>query len=427
MKIITIDFETYYDKEFSLSKITTEEYIRDPRFEVVGVGVKVNGEDAQWFSGTHEDTRDFLLSYDWADAVAVAHNAMFDAAILSWIFGIQPHMWCDTLSLARAIDGLHVSSSLKACAERHNLGAKGDEVINALGKRRGDFSEEDLIRYGAYCRNDCDLTWDLLNVYLPKVSSLELSVINLTIKMFSEPVLELDLPLLEQHLEEVRERKYELLQACEADPETLNSNPKFAELLRSLGVEPPMKISPTTGKETYALAKNDEGLKELLEHEDERVQAVVAARLGTKSTLEETRTERFIGIAKRGSLPVPLSYYAAHTGRWGGCLVADTEVVVYDLIQGKVTKRIVDVLPDDLVWDGVEFVPHEGVQFSGYQEVIHWDEVTGTEDHVVFTDAGEISLREAMQGAHRIQIARSPTQDDVDAARRFTGIDQGQD
>lgn len=151
-----------------------------------------------------------------------------------------------------------------------------------------------------------------------KASALELSVINLTIKMFSEPVLELDLPLLEQHLEEVRDRKAELLAACEADPETLNSNPKFAELLRSLGVEPPMKISPATGKETYALAKNDEGLKELLEHEDERVQAVVAARLGTKSTLEETRTERFIGIAKRGSLPVPLSYYAAHTGRWGG-------------------------------------------------------------------------------------------------------------
>lgn len=151
-----------------------------------------------------------------------------------------------------------------------------------------------------------------------KASALELSVINLTIKMFSEPVLELDLPLLEQHLEEVRDRKAELLAACEADPETLNSNPKFAELLRALGVEPPMKISPATGKETYALAKNDEGLKALLDHEDERVQAVVAARLGTKSTLEETRTERFIGIAKRGALPVPLSYYAAHTGRWGG-------------------------------------------------------------------------------------------------------------
>jgi DNA polymerase len=151
-----------------------------------------------------------------------------------------------------------------------------------------------------------------------KASALELRVIDLTIKMFSEPVLELDLPLLEQHLEEVRDRKDALFAACEGTPKVLNSNPMFADLLRGLGVEPPMKISPATGRETYAFAKTDEGLKELLEHEDERVQAVVAARLGTKSTLEETRTERFIEIAKRGSLPVPLRYYAAHTGRWGG-------------------------------------------------------------------------------------------------------------
>jgi len=318
MKIITIDFETYYDREFSLSKITTEEYIRHEMFEAIGVGIKVNDGRSQWFTGTHQETQEFLSSFDWSDAIAVAHNAMFDAGILSWRFNIRPYMWCDTLSLARAIDGLHVSASLTACAERHNLGAKGTEVVNALGKRRQDFDAEQLARYGEYCKNDCDLTWDLLNVYLPCVSETELKVVDLTIKMFSEPVLELDLPLLEQHLEAVRERKAELFAACEADSEILNSNPKFADLLRSLGVEPPMKISPTTGKETYAFAKTDEGLKELLEHEDERVQAVVAARLGTKSTLEETRTERFIGIAKRGSLPVPLSYYAAHTGRWGG-------------------------------------------------------------------------------------------------------------
>ena len=96
------------------------------------------------------------------------------------------------------------------------------------------------------------------------------------------------------------------------------SNPKFAEMLRNFGVEPPTKISSTTGKETYALAKSDEGFKALAEHPDIRVQALVAARMGTKSTLEETRTERFIGISKRGLMPVPLKYYAAHTGRWGG-------------------------------------------------------------------------------------------------------------
>ena len=318
MKIITIDFETYYDREFSLSKITTEEYIRHEMFETIGVGIKVNDGRSEWFSGTHQETQEFLSSIDWSDAIAVAHNAMFDAAILSWRYGIRPYMWCDTLSLARAIDGLEVGGSLKACAERYGLGEKGTEVVNALALRRQNFDAEQLARYGEYCKNDCDLTWDLLNVYLPKVSETELKVIDLTIKMFSEPVLRLAKKRLSHHLEEVKARKYELLQACKADSEILNSNPKFADLLRSLGVEPPMKTSLATGKETYAFAKTDEGLKDLAEHPNPAVQAVVAARLGTKSTLEESRTERFLGIASRGFLPVPLKYYAAHTGRWGG-------------------------------------------------------------------------------------------------------------
>jgi DNA polymerase len=166
MKLITIDFETYYDRDFSLTKLTTEEYIRDPQFETIGVGVKVNDGEAVWFSDTRGEIRGFLEQYDWSDAIAVAHNAMFDAAILSWIFDIRPHMWCDTLSLARAIDGVEVGGSLKACAERHGLGVKGTEVVNALALRRQDFGSEQLARYGEYCKNDCDLTWRLLNVYI---------------------------------------------------------------------------------------------------------------------------------------------------------------------------------------------------------------------------------------------------------------------
>ena len=150
--------------------------------------------------------------------------------------------------------------------------------------------------------------------------------------------------------------------------------------------------------------------------------ALAAARLGVKSTIEESRTERLLSIASRGLMPIPLRYYAAHTGRWGGCLVDDTEVLVYDVAAGVQTKRIVDVLLDDLVWDGEAFVPHEGVVFSGFSEVIKWDGITGTEDHVVFTDAGEISLRDALQGGHRLKTANSPTQDAVDAARQLAGV-----
>jgi hypothetical protein len=238
--------------------------------------------------------------------------------------------------------------------------------------------------------------------------------------MFIEPVLELDKDLLHQHLAETRERKEALLASCGVDKAELMSNQKFAEVLTSLGVTPPMKVSPTTGKDTYAFAKSDEAFKALAEHPDDRVQALVAARLGTKSTLEETRTQRFIEIAGRGVMPIPIRYYAAHTGRFGGCLVADTEVTVYDPTQGVTKKRIVDVLLDDLGWDGLAFVSHEGVQFSGYQEVITWDGITGTPDHVVFTDSGEVTLREAMQGQHRISIAADPSQDELDSARRST-------
>jgi DNA polymerase I-like protein with 3'-5' exonuclease and polymerase domains len=316
--IISVDFETYYDREFSLSKMTTEEYVRDDNFEVIGVGVKVDDAETEWFSGTYSETMHFLGKFKWSEAFVLAHNTMFDGAILSWKFGIKPMAWLDTLCMARATDGLEVGNSLAKLAERYNLGVKGNEVVNAMGKRRTAFSDEDLSRYGSYCRNDVDLTYNLFQRLAPRFNKTELKLIDLTLRMFTEPVLELDLPLLEQHLEEVKEKKEKLMLAADSDKDTLLSNDKFAALLQSIGVTVPTKISLTTGKEAWALAKSDEGLKELQEHEDLRVQALVAARLGTKSTLEETRTTRFIGIAKRGKMPVPLRYYAAHTGRWGG-------------------------------------------------------------------------------------------------------------
>ena len=319
MDLITLDFETYYDREFSLSKMTTEEYIRDPRFEVIGIGVKVNNEPTEWASGTYEQLKRYLDTFNWQDSMVLAHNTMFDGAILAWHFDIHPRLFTDTLCIARALHGVEVGGSLKALAERYRIGAKGTEVVQALGKRRLDFSAEDLDRYGDYCVNDVELTYKLFHIFLKKgFPKTELRLIDLTLRMFIDPVLELDIGLLEQHLEDTRERKDQLLESAGVCKDDLMSNPKFAEVLQGLGVTPPTKVSPTTGKETWAFAKSDEAFKALEDHEDDRVQAVVAARLGTKSTLEETRTQRFIDIGKRGTLPVPVRYYAAHTGRWGG-------------------------------------------------------------------------------------------------------------
>ena len=337
MNIITIDFETYYSPEFSLSKMTTEEYIRHQDFEVIGVGVKINDGRTQSFSGPMQETAEWLGQFDWHNSLALAHNAMFDGAILSWVFDITPKGWLDTLSMARALHGTNVGGSLKFLAEYYGVGAKGEEVINALGKRRADFSEEQMDRYMAYCRNDVDLTWDIFNHMAPDFPQVELRLIDLTLRMFTEPALQLDRAVLYAHLALVQDRKATLMEAIEIERDDLMSNPRFAEALRTLGVEPPMKTSPTTGKDTYAFAKSDEAFKALLEHENPSVQALVAARLGVKSTLEETRTERFIGIANRGPMPVPLRYYAAHTGRWGG----DDKLNLQNLPRGSDLKRAI--------------------------------------------------------------------------------------
>lgn len=314
--IITVDFETYYDKVFSLSKMTTEEYVRHDDFELIGVGVKVDEKETQWCTGTKEQIKFWLGQFNWKDSLVLAHNTAFDGAILSWHFGVNPKGWLDTLCMARAVHGVDAGGSLAALAERYELGKKGTEVLDAMGKRRRDFTGEEMERYGAYCRNDVDLTYSLFQILSAGFPTRELKVIDSTLRMFTHPTLTLDLSLLEQHLEDVKQKKEKLLAEAEANKDDLMSNDKFAELLKSLNVIPPTKISARTGKEAWAFAKTDEEFKALEEHPDPKVRALVAARLGNKTTLEETRTQRFIDIAKRGKLPVPLKYYGARTGRW---------------------------------------------------------------------------------------------------------------
>lgn len=319
MDLYTVDLESYYDKDYSLSKkdVTTQRYVDDTRFETIGVAVKKNDEETVWCTGTHEEIRNWLHSFDWRNSFLLAHNALFDATILAWRFGIYPKVILDTLSMARAVHGVDAGGSLKALAERYELGVKGEEVIHAMGKRRIDFAEDELARYGEYCRNDVELTYALFKKLAHRFNKIEIALIDMTIKMHADPHFMLDRQMLEEHLVQVRENKEKLLAECGLDKENLMSNQKLAEVLEQFGVEVPRKISLRTGKETFAFAKSDEAFKALLEHEDERVQAVIAARLGVKSTLEEKRTEKFIDIHEAGgALPVPLKYYGAITGRW---------------------------------------------------------------------------------------------------------------
>jgi DNA polymerase len=329
MNLITLDFETFYEQGFSLSNLTTEEYIRDERFQVIGVGIKIDDRETQWVTGTHNHIKTKLMEIDWDEAILLCHNTQFDGAILSFIFDIVPFIYLDTLGMARAKHGVDVGGSLAALVERYQLGKKGTEVVDAKGKRVEDFTAEDLKQYGEYCKNDVNLTYKLYNVLAQDFPANELKLIDITIRMYTQPRLCLDDALLSSRLEDIQKEKDELLSAlmerlncdtAECVRKRLASNKKFAELLKEFGVEPPLKISVTTGKETFALAKNDEGFIALTEHEDSFIQELCAVRLGTKSTIEESRIERFLNTASRnkGKLPIPLKYYGAHTGRWAG-------------------------------------------------------------------------------------------------------------
>ena len=406
MDLITLDFETFYDKDFSLTKLTTEEYIRDSRFEVVGVSVKVNNGDTEWASGTHEELKGYFDEFDWANSMVLAHNTMFDGAILSWLFDIHPRVWADTLCIGRAVHGVEVGGSLKALAERYAVGEKGTEIVNALGKRREDFTDDELDRYGDYCINDVELTYKLFNIMARGFPKQELKIIDCTLRMFIEPMLKLDRDLLEDHLYDIKARKDKLLvDAGVADKKELMSNDKFAELLRSKGVTPPTKISSTTGKEAYAFAKTDEAFKSLGAHENPEVQALVAARLGNKSTLEETRTQRFIDIAGRGTLPVPVRYYAAHTGRWGG----DDKINLQNLPSrgpdGKMLKRSITAP------DGYTLVDCDSSQIEA--RVLAWF-------------AGQDDLTEAFRNKEDVYVKMAARiydipEDQVSKQQRFVG------
>ena len=348
-RLITYDWETFYSKDYSLTNMTTEEYVRDPRFEAIGISIKLDHAPAHWFSGSHAEIAAHLRKFDWEGSACLAHNTAFDAAILNYHFGIKPKLHLDTYSMARALVGMETSLSLKALATHYKVGVKGDEVIAAMGKRRADFTPYELAKYGAYCINDGELCYDLFEIMRVGFPKDEIRLIDLTLRMQTEPVLVLDKPLLEKHLKDVVHRKEILLERLSAryGKDVLMSNPKFAAALRDFGIEPPMKTSKTTGKETYAFAKLDEGLKLLTEHENPDVQALVAARLGVKSTQEESRTQRLIGIAERGLLPVPLRFFAAHTGRWGG----DGKINLQNLMRGSALKRAIKAPPGYVLVD----------------------------------------------------------------------------
>ena len=314
-QILTLDFETYWDsKTYTLSKMTTEEYIRHETFLPFGFCAHIYGsaEPIRWVS--RQDIPEFLAGIDWGRTAVLAHNAQFDISILSWVYNIRPCFIFDTLSMARALRGVEVGNSLAKLATDFGLPEKGRAVYSTDGVSELDGHLESEL--AEYCKHDvylCERIFERLEEGYPKS---ELRLIDMTLKMYTQPSLILDAEMLSEAIAKEKEQRGRLLEKLWIDEADLASNPKFATLLTKLGVVPPMKISKTTGKQALALAKNDALFQALLNGENADVALLCEARLQVKSTSERTRAQRFLDIAGRGTLPVPLSYYGASTGRW---------------------------------------------------------------------------------------------------------------
>lgn len=334
METYTLDFESFYDGDYSLSKISTEDYVFGLRFEIICVTLRTPTGNVEFFTGTEDETKKWLEQFELHKHAVVAHNMRFDGLILARL-GIFPAFYLDTYSMARSILSYKMKSlSLASLAKHFNLGVKGDDVVHALGKRRADFSPDELRRYIQYCANDTALTYTLYRklreLTPPAAIKDELQAIDQTLRMYLQPTLILDGEKLDQNLADVRERKRAKLAELEVagiTADVLRSNEKFANLLKERGIEPPMKISKakslTAGHPvlTYAFSKTDPEFIELQEEfaEDLEITMILNGRISEKSTQEETRTTKLGLIAKLYRwLRVPLAYYKAHTGRYGG-------------------------------------------------------------------------------------------------------------
>ena len=326
---VFLDFETFYERgSYTLEKLSPVEYILDPRWETLCCAVAIEREPA--FLMPQDDVQHFLRDIKCPYSV-ITHNALFDACILAYHYDIHPDALFCTLSMARALLYHEIPNgrlSLKNLLKYLHLPEKGEFITQMSGKHWADLEADPgmMMAFTGYAINDVEGCREIFFRLLPEFPASEARVMDQVIRMATKPILHIDPVALDIYRLTIRDRKKTLLARITLDdPSVLSSNPKFAALLQEYGVEPPMKVSPTTGQMSFAFAKTDHAFIDLLEHEDPEVQALVAARLGIKTTIEETRSTRLINIAhctwdkfNAPLLPIPLKFSGAHTHRYSG-------------------------------------------------------------------------------------------------------------
>ena len=320
MSRLVLDFETYYDKNFSLKKMSISEYVRDPRFEVL-LACIYDVDTETMHVGRGAEIESLLHQFDWSQVELIGHNLQFDGFILSQLYGLYASRYSCTMSASRCVvQNILDGNDLNTLATSFGLGGKADALRSIAGLRGDAIPAEIMDELIDYCKQDVKLTWGIYQKLWPGVIQMERDLIDWTIRAFCKPLLRVDLERAKRALDATIEQAEAVISDSGLSREVLRSDLQLANHLITLNYKVPTKKSPTTGKKVFAFAKTDDGLKNMLIDPNPVIRKIGAARLAAKSTIDETRANRLIemGSTGDGTLAVYLSYWGAHTGRWSG-------------------------------------------------------------------------------------------------------------
>ena len=309
-RVIAADFETYYNTAdgYSLATkdMTTEKYVRDPRFQTICVTATVDGLTIYKAWG-HDACRQLLLDLgvERKDTMMVAHNARFDGCVAEMTMGIRINMLVCTMHMMR-ITGLSrlIGESLRALADflrskGYPVPEKGHEVTNANGLRLEDMGPQFREQYMAR-ENGCADVTEFMKLLRSKQKFADL-LRNMGVN-----------PPMKESVKATEKKRANL-----SDPAWVakTKTPKFLAQLEKEGktwdqwaAEPVMD---------YAFAKKDTEFMELADSLDPKIAALVNARLENNSSQAESRTRRFIDCSERGLFVFALQYANARTHRYG--------------------------------------------------------------------------------------------------------------
>jgi hypothetical protein len=317
--LLAADWETFFSKDYTLTKLTTEAYVRDARFMPIGLGVVCPEVKYKQFLRP-EHIAPWCAAWEkkvgWKNTQLLTHHAQFDGLIFAHHFGVLPGLHLDTLSMARVQLGVHLSASLDALAKYYGLPSKNVPYNEFKGVLPSQIPPGLFDRIARGCLHDTFIALEVFSRLLVGFPRQELETIDTTIRMFTEPALAADFTVLKDLWLSENKRRYGALAELGVTDKEINSDATFIQLLEAEGIE----IVYKDGKNgpIPAFAKNDEFMEELLEHQNPRVCALATSRLGLRSTIDQTRAERLGSMASRGPLCVYLGYGRAHTTRWGG-------------------------------------------------------------------------------------------------------------